>query len=350
VPAGQQLTCGRGARQDLYPAGSANNMHAPRRGNGADFDWSRPYRMYHGDAVPGFPQHPHRGFETLTLVQEGTCDHTDSLGAAGRYGGDGRRGDLQWMTAGAGCVHGENFPLRHVDKPNTLRLFQIWLNLPAASKFAPPTFVMNWAEAMPFLAGVNGAECEVAAGALGGVAAGPPPPHSWAADASNDVGVFLVTLPPASSFTLPPAVHGAGVNRVAYVVEGPTGAEEAQRVRVGGVAVPQGRGAVHLRADAECLMENANAAGDAVHVLVLQGRPIGEPVAQRGPFVMNTDAEVAQAFADYRATQFGGWPWEEDAVVFPREQGRFADVIVDGKKVRMLPPPADVAAAAKVEL
>jgi hypothetical protein len=349
-------------------------MHAPRRGNGADFDWSRPYRMYHGDQVPGFPQHPHRGFETLTLVQEGTCDHTDSLGAAGRYGGDGRAGgacarprstasqvvacgpcrvhaqpltppilphaDLQWMTAGAGCVHGENFPLRHVDKTNTLRLFQIWLNLPAANKFALPTYVMNWAESMPFLSGVNGAECEVAAGTLGGVAAGPPPPHSWAADAANDVGVFLVSLPPASSFTLPPAARGGAVNRVAYVVEGPTGAEEAQRVRVGGKAVPQGRAALHLRADAECIMENGNAAGDAVQVLILQGRPIGEPVAQRGPFVMNTQAELAQAFADYRATQFGGWPWAEDAVVFPREQGRFADVIVDGKKVRTLPPPA----------
>ena len=111
--------------KDLYPAGNASNMFAPRKGNGADFDWSAPYRMYHGDRLPGFPQHPHRGFETLTLVQEGVCDHTDSLGAAGRYGGDGRRGDLQWMTAGAGCVHGENFPLVKTDRPNTLRLFQI---------------------------------------------------------------------------------------------------------------------------------------------------------------------------------------------------------------------------------
>ena len=81
--------------KDLYPVGNASNMFAPRKGNGADFDWSAPYRMYHGERIPGFPQHPHRGFETLTLVQEGVCDHTDSLGAAGRYGGDGRAGDMQ---------------------------------------------------------------------------------------------------------------------------------------------------------------------------------------------------------------------------------------------------------------
>ena len=86
--------------------------------------------------------------------------------------------------------------------------------------------------------------------------------------------------------------------------------------------------------------------GDTVHVLVLQGVPIGEPVAQRGPFVMTTQAEIAQAYEDYRRTQFGGWPWAEDAVVFPREQGRFADVVApDGTKTRSLPPQATPAKA-----
>ena len=80
---------------DFYPAGNAK-MEAPRRGNGADFDWNAPYRMYHGDRVPGFPAHPHRGFETLTVTLEGLTDHADSYGNSGRYGG----GDLQWLTAG----------------------------------------------------------------------------------------------------------------------------------------------------------------------------------------------------------------------------------------------------------
>ena len=85
---------------DFYPAGN-DKMEAPRRGSGADFG-NADYNMYHGDSVPGFPQHPHRGFETLTAVLEGTVDHSDSLGASGRYSD----GDLQWMTAGAGVVHG----------------------------------------------------------------------------------------------------------------------------------------------------------------------------------------------------------------------------------------------------
>ena len=313
---------------------------------------SQPYRMYHGERLPGFPQHPHRGFETITLVQEGTCDHTDSLGAAGRYGGDGRAGDLQWMTAGSGCVHGENFPLVHTSKPNTLRLFQIWLNLPPEAKMAPPTYVMRWAEEMRFLKGSGGAECEVAVGTLGGVAAGgcAPPPNSWGADPAHDVGVFLATLPPRSALTLPPAVAGAKANRMAYIVEGPTDAAGAAGVTVGGAPAPRGRAAFTLRADAPCELRNDNADGGAAQVLVLQGVPIGAPVAQRGPFVMNTQQELAQAYEDYRRTQFGGWPWDEDAVVFARDQGRFADVIApDGSKARQVPPPKP-APDAKAEL
>jgi len=115
-------------------------MQAPKRGNGADFDPKAPYRMYHGDRVPGFPQHPHRGFETVSCSITGLVDHTDSCGNAGRYG----FGDLQWMTAGKGVVHGEMFPLVNRNSPNTLRFFQIWLNLPAKSKMVNPDFVMVW--------------------------------------------------------------------------------------------------------------------------------------------------------------------------------------------------------------
>ena len=173
---------------------------------------------------------------------------------------------------------------------------------------------------------------------MGDLTAPPPPPDSWASRPDSDVGVFYVTLPPASSFTLPAAKFGAAINRTAYVVEGPRGAD-ANGVRVGGTAVPKGRASFVLRADVPCVLENGAGSAEPVHILVLQGRPIGQPVAQSGPFVMNTQAEIAKAYSDYRATQFGGWPWAEDAVVFDRAQGRFADIVgIDGKKTREYPP------------
>src|SRR5690606_10207890 len=95
--------------------------------------------------VPGFPAHPHRGFETVTVVRRGLLDHADSLGAAARYGG----GDVQWLTAGAGIQHAEMFPLLERHAPNPVELFQIWLNLPAADKLAPPHFAMLWAPTIP---------------------------------------------------------------------------------------------------------------------------------------------------------------------------------------------------------
>ena len=101
--------------------------------------------MYHGDVVPGFPRHPHRGFETVTLVRRGFIDHSDSLGATARFG----QGDAQWMTAGRGIVHSEMFPLRERDAPNPAELFQIWLNLPRADKMVDPYFTMLWSHAIP---------------------------------------------------------------------------------------------------------------------------------------------------------------------------------------------------------
>ena len=128
---------------DSYPAGNESLGPAASldgREIGSDFAGKDGWRMYHGDVVPGFPQHPHRGFETVTIVRRGLIDHSDSLGATARFGG----GDVQWLTAGKGIVHSEMFPLVRRDQANPLELFQIWLNLPAADKMVAPYFSMFW--------------------------------------------------------------------------------------------------------------------------------------------------------------------------------------------------------------
>src|SRR5450432_200713 len=133
---------------DAYPAG--NEKMGPTtslagRNLGNDFVVKDGFRMYHGEVVPGFPQHPHRGFETVTIARRGYIDHADSLGAAARFG----RGDVQWLTAGGGIVHSEMFPLLDQNGPNPVELFQIWLNLPAADKLVAPHFTMLWARDIP---------------------------------------------------------------------------------------------------------------------------------------------------------------------------------------------------------
>ena len=133
---------------DAYPR--ANGALGPAaslagRDIGQDFSRKDGWSMYHGDTVPGFPAHPHRGFETVTLVRKGLIDHSDSLGAVARFGG----GDVQWVTAGRGLVHAEMFPLLKTDEDNPVELFQIWLNLPKRSKMAEPHFTMLWADRIP---------------------------------------------------------------------------------------------------------------------------------------------------------------------------------------------------------
>ncbi len=301
---------------DAYPLG--NEVLGPAaslagRNLGSDFEGKDGWRMYHGDTVPGFPQHPHRGFETVTVVRRGLIDHSDSLGATARFG----RGDAQWLTAGKGIVHCEMFPLLETRSPNPLELFQIWLNLPRANKMVEPHFSMLWADTIPTIT-TEGAEISLVAGHLGDVRAPPPPPKSWASMPDSDVAIWTIKLQPGASWTVPPATRGT--NRMLYFFAG-------TQLRVGNTSLDRGTGA-RLKEDLPAVLVN-NEEGEA-EVLILQGQPIGEPVVSYGPFVMNSQQEIAQAFADYQRTQFGGWPWKRDDPVHPREQGRFAKH-ADGK-------------------
>ena len=139
------------------------------RSLGDDFIIKDGYRMYHGKTVPGFPGHPHRGFETITVVRQGIVDHADSIGAAGRYG----NGDVQWMTAGKGVQHSEMFPLLSKENENPMELFQIWLN-PISKCYGKKTFRI-----IPiFNAAGKKTIIEVVAGKINTLTAPAPPPDS----------------------------------------------------------------------------------------------------------------------------------------------------------------------------
>jgi len=152
----------------------------------------------------------------------------------------------------------------------------------------------------------------VIAGALDGLQPLPPPPHSWAANGEANVAIWSIAMEAGATWTVPPAARH-GVSRTLHVFSG-RALKAANRL----VATPA---AIEVHADQSVAIE---AADGPIEILLLQGLPIGEPVAQYGPFVMNTRAELEQAFADYRRTQFGGWPFASNAPVHPRERGRFA--------------------------
>ena len=292
--------------QELGPAASLAGRHL-----GRDFDIEKPWRMYHGRSVPGFPRHPHRGFETVTIVRTGYLDHADSMGATARYGG----GDVQWLTAGQGIQHAEMFPLLRQDEPNPLELFQVWLNLPRADKMVDPYFTMLWREKIPQVVARDddGREVKItiAAGSFDGEEPPAPPPNSWASRAESDLAIWSLQLSPGAEFLMPAVAEGTMRSLYVHTGEG---------VEIAGQEV----GNYHRVVVEEPGPLKLKGGGAPAEVLLLQGRPINEPVAKRGPFVMNTQEEIQQAYRDYQQTAFGGWPWAGDGPVNDRRKGRFA--------------------------
>ncbi|HTA92680.1 MAG TPA: pirin family protein [Polyangiaceae bacterium] len=309
---------------DAYPLGNERLGPAASlagRALGQDFAGKDGWNMYHGEVVPGFPQHPHRGFETVTIVRKGYIDHSDSLGATARFGA----GDTQWLTAGGGIVHSEMFPLLQLDQPNPVELFQIWLNLPSQDKLVEPHFSMLWDKDIPRCSFLDdmGRETRVTviAGRLGDAAAPLPPPRSWASRADADVAIWSLRLAPGATFVLPPTL--ASTVRVLYFFSGTALSVDGERL--------VSHAAVRVQSDVPVRLENS---AEEAEILLLQGRPIAEPVVQHGPFVMNSREEITRAMSDYQRTRFGGWPWPSDGPVHAREEGRFAKH-ADGKIERL---------------
>lgn len=305
--------------EDAFPKGNEkmgpDNLEGRNLGN--DFTIKDGWRMYHGREVPGFPAHPHRGFETVTIVRTGFVDHADSLGARGRFG----QGDVQWMTAGKGVQHSEMFPLLQTDKDNPFELFQIWLNLPSGKKYVEPHYKMLWHEDIPFvdIKDDKGKKTTVrlVAGSIEGKKAPAPAPDSWAADPTNDVAIWTIKMEANAEWEIPASEND--VNRRIYFFKGDTVEVEGENLPFYHLA--------ELKADSTCNIKNGDKDAE---LLFLQGKPINEPVAQYGPFVMNNQQEIQETMMAYQKDQFGGWPWPKGDYVIERNRGRFAQY-ADGK-------------------
>ncbi len=300
--------------EDHYPEGNGDMGPAASlsgRNIGNDFHIKDGWRMYHGATIPGFPAHPHRGFETITVVQRGLVDHSDSMGASGRYGG----GDVQWMTAGAGIQHSEMFPLLNMDADNPLELFQIWLNLPREQKMVDPHFKMLWRDEIPVhqFTDPGGKQIELVqyAGNFNNTDALETTPDSWASDPAHAVAIWVVKLEAGAEWTLPPTHSEA--NRTLYFYKG-------SELQVADTTITVEH-SVQLVPNLEIPLQNST---DEAKMLLLQGVPISEPVVQYGPFVMNTRMEIQQAYEDYQRTRFGGWPWKRPDQVHGHDTKRFA--------------------------
>jgi redox-sensitive bicupin YhaK (pirin superfamily) len=207
------------------------------------------------------------------------------------------------------------FPLLNTDKPNHLELFQIWLNLPRKSKFVEPHYAMLWKEQIPVVTvrDSNGRETslEVIAGSFEGRQAPAPAPDSWAADRENEVAITYFHMESEAAWTLPAASEG--INRTLYFFEG-------DQVLLNGTTLHSGN-SVEVVSHQPIQLSNGKKVG---RFLLLQGRPIQEPVVNYGPFVMNTEEEIRQTYRDYQESQFGGWPWERPDNVHQKDRGRFA--------------------------
>ena len=231
---------------DFYPNGNDDmgpDASLAGRAIGNDFTIKDGWRMYHGSKVPGFPAHPHRGFETVTIARSGMIDHSDSIGAKARFGD----GDVQWMTAGRGLQHSEMFPLLNKDKENTMELFQIWLNLPRKNKMVDPYFRMLWSETIPGIDS-DGVKVAVVAGSVGGTTAPDPTPDSWANDPDHRVMILTIKMAPGARWTIP--ADDKEVNRSLYFFVG-------DNVKVDGEALSS-HSAIELYADNNVLIENGD--------------------------------------------------------------------------------------------
>jgi quercetin 2,3-dioxygenase len=294
---------GAGARPVISvtsaPAGLEGEGFPVRRAfAGVDRRWLDPFihmdQMGEVEYAPGEPKgtpwHPHRGFETVTYMIDGTFQHQDSIGGGGLI----TNGDTQWMTAGGGILHIEAPPEELVASGGLFHGIQLWVNLPKADKMIAPRYQDIGSSNIELLTSPDGgALFRVIAGELGGHA-GPGSTHS-------PMAMVHATLSPGARVDIP---WRSDFNALVYVLGGRgTVGSDGRPVNTGQLAVFGDGGSLSLAADTDQESRTPN-----LDVLILGGRPIREPVYAYGPFVMNTKEEVAQAFEDYQAGRLGTIP------------------------------------------
>jgi redox-sensitive bicupin YhaK (pirin superfamily) len=238
----------------------------------------------------GTPWHPHRGFETVTYIIDGIFDHRDNNGGGGTIS----NGDTQWMTAGAGILHIESPPEHLVMSGGLFHGFQLWVNLPAAKKWSPPAYQDLRASEVVLLSSPDG-------GALIRVIAGAVDGHSGPGSTQTPISLVHATLQPGAELRLP---WRKDYNALVYTLSGAGYVgEEARPVTMGQLTVfGEGESIVVRAADVQ------ESRAPEMELLILGGAPIKEPVAWMGPFVMNTRAEVLQAFDDFHKGLLGTIP------------------------------------------
>lgn len=246
-------------------------------------DYAGPAEFTPTDGTRGVGTHPHRGFETVTIVYKGEVEHRDSTGAGGLIG----PGDVQWMTAAAGVLHEEFHSQDFARKGGTLEMIQLWVNLPARDKSAPPQYQTLLSRDIPVVDVPGGAgRLRVIAGDYDG--------HHGPARTFTPINVWDLQLSRGGATTLElPEGHTLGlvVLRGTVLVNGEEIAREAQFVML-----DRAGGDVSIEANSDA------------SILVLSGEPLGEPVVMHGPFVMNTADEIRQAMADFQTGRFGKIP------------------------------------------
>jgi redox-sensitive bicupin YhaK (pirin superfamily) len=242
-------------------------------------DYAGPAEFAPSDEPRGVGEHPHRGFETVTIVYQGELEHRDSTGNRGRIG----PGDVQWMTAASGVVHEEWHEQAFTRRGGTLEMVQLWVNLPAKDKMSPPRYQEIHSRQIPTVDLGGGASARVIAGSFGGT--------SGPAKTFTPITLVDVMLKAGDRVEFP---FPEGFTTLALVRKG-------RAAMNGGDTAGEAELAVFDRAGEGFVVE----AKEDSSLLLLGGTPIDEPVVSHGPFVMNTEAEIRQAIADYRSGKMG---------------------------------------------